>query len=75
MLQGIEERGGIGRDARAPGVTGTASEGQGKDDDAETATQKLYSTPICTRRGSLKTSVGWPTKKVWLGFGVGIANG
>src|SRR2546425_3577694 len=58
VLQGVEKGSCVWRDARAPGVSSTASEGQGKDDSSEstsTSGQKLYSTPICTRRGSLTT--------------------
>src|SRR6266576_39616 len=58
VLQGVEERGGVGRDARAPGATTTASEGQGEYDRGRTSNQKLYSAPICTRRGSLITWCG-----------------
>src|SRR5437899_9601916 len=61
VLQGIEKCRRVGRDARAPGVTGTASEGQGKDDGCESDTvgaQNVYSAPICKRRGSLTTHVG-----------------
>src|SRR6266496_3871640 len=48
VLQGVEECSGIGCDARAPGVTRTASEDQGKSECAEASNQKLYSTPSCT---------------------------
>jgi len=56
VLQRVEESGRVGRDARAPGVTSTTSEGQGKNDRCETATaygQNPSSTPTWKRRGSL----------------------
>ncbi len=55
VLEGIEESDGVGRDARAPGVTRTASEDQGKDDGYATTTafrQNPSSAPIWKRRGS-----------------------
>src|SRR2546425_4600551 len=55
VLQGVEKGSCVWRDARAPGVTGTASEGQGKNDGGETnATfgQNPSSTPTWNRRGS-----------------------
>ncbi len=61
VLQRIEECGRVGCDARAPGVTGTASEGQGKNDGIETAApsgQNVYSAPTCRRLGSLTTQFG-----------------
>ena len=48
MLERVEKRGSVGRNARAPGVAATCSEGQGKCDGTETTTafdQKLYSAP------------------------------
>ncbi len=68
MLKSIEERHGVDRYARAPGVVREATpEGQDEDGGGEAGApidQKLYSTPICTRRGSLTTSPGAPTVKV-----------
>ncbi len=67
MLQGIEECGCVWRDARAPGATSTATEGQGDNDDCEAimcSTQKVYSAPICKRRGSLTTQFGVVPPKV-----------
>src|SRR5438034_3746429 len=69
VLEGIEKGGGVGRDARAPGVAGTASEGQGICDGCKTATasrQKLYSAPIWARRASVTTQPAFPRS----GFGL-----
>src|SRR5207253_2944884 len=63
VLQGVEKGSCVRRNARAPGVTGTTSEGQGKDDGGETTAasgQKFTSTPSCKRRGSLSTPFGLP---------------
>jgi hypothetical protein len=57
VLQGIEERDRVGRDARAPGVVGEATpEGQDEDGGGKAGaalSQKVYSMPIWNRRGSL----------------------
>src|SRR5881628_2359468 len=63
VLQGVEKGSSVWRDARAPGVTRTTSEGQGEQNNYEAATasgQKLYSAPICTCRGSLTTQPAFP---------------
>ena len=63
VLERVEKRGGVGRNARAPGVAATCSEGQGKNDGCETATatdQKLYSAPSCSRRGSAMVQLALP---------------
>ena len=57
VLEGIEERDSVGRDARAPGVVGEATpEGQGEDGGGETGPvirQNVYSAPTWKRRGSI----------------------
>jgi len=57
VLEGIEERDGVGRDAWAPGVVGEATpEGQDEDGGGEARAvirQNVYSAPIWKRRGSL----------------------
>ena len=64
MLKGIEERDGVGRDARAPGVVGEATpEGQGEDGGGEADAvfrQNVYSAPIWRCLGSLTTQLALP---------------
>src|SRR5207249_231827 len=63
VLERVEERRGVGRNARAPGVVAACSEGQGENNGCEPAApcdQKLYSAPSCARRGSLTTQVDLP---------------
>src|SRR5437879_4625824 len=63
VLQRVEECDRVGRGARAPGVVGTGSEGEGETNRGETPVvlvQKFTSAPSWSRRGSLNTPFGLP---------------